>query len=146
MKINAEGVHFIANAEGFRGKAYVCPAGKLTIGYGHVIGPTEKQRFANGITKEEAEALLERDLEKYAAAVNKFVQVALSQGQFNSLVSFCFNVGITAFARSTLLRKLNDGDYEGAAGEFQRWVNGGGRRLGGLVKRRQLEALMFRGK
>lgn len=146
MKINADGVHFIANQEGFRGKAYVCPAGKLTIGYGHVIGPTEKQRFANGITKEEAEALLERDLEKYAAAVNKFVQVALSQGQFNSLVSFCFNVGITAFARSTLLRKLNDGDYEGAAGEFQRWVNGGGRRLAGLVKRRQLEALMFRGK
>lgn len=146
MKINADGVHFIANQEGFRGKAYVCPAGKLTIGYGHVIGPTEKQRFAKGITKEEAEALLERDLEKYAAAVNKFVQVALSQGQFNSLVSFCFNVGITAFARSTLLRKLNDGDYEGAAGEFQRWVNGGGRRLAGLVKRRQLEALMFRGK
>ena len=146
MRIDAAGINFIANQEGFRSKPYVCPAGKLTVGYGHVIGPTEKQRFAGGITKEEAELLLEKDLDKYAAAVNKFVQKPLNQGQFNSLVSFCYNVGITAFARSTLVRKLNDGDYEGAAGEFQRWVNGGGRRLAGLVKRRQLEALMFRGK
>lgn len=146
MKLSEEGTHFIANQEGFRGKAYVCPAGKLTIGFGHVVGPMEKQRFSGGITREEAEALLERDLDKYVAAVNQLVKTPLSQGQFDSLVSFSYNVGVTAFARSTLLRKLNSGDKEGAACEFQRWVHGGGRRLAGLVKRRLLEAQMFRSK
>lgn len=146
MKLDANGLHFIANQEGFRGKPYICAAGKLTIGFGHVIGNLEKQRFEKGITREEAEILLEKDIAKFTAAVNTLVKQPLTQGEFNSLVSFSFNVGVTAFARSTLLRKLNAGDKAGAAAEFGRWVNGGGRRLPGLVKRRQLESLMFQGK
>lgn len=119
--------------------AYLCPANVWTIGY----GTTEGVRPGLVITQAQAERLLQRDLTKFEDAVNELVRVPLTQNQFDALVSFTYNVGATAFANSTLLRKLNAGDKTGAAGQFQRWNKAGGRVLTGLVRRRADEANLF---
>lgn len=129
--------------EGFRSQAYICPAGKLTIGFGHIVTPQEKAKFANGITRAEAQQLLEGDIQRYVVAVNKLITHPLSQSQFDALVSFTYNVGIAALTGSTLRRRLNEGKVAEAANEFSKWVNGGGKRLPGLVKRRFLEKQMY---
>lgn len=139
MKVSQPGVDLIKSHEGLRTKAYMCPANVLTIGYGH----TSKVYPDQVISHQEAERLLKEDLKKFENAVNAFVKVPLSQNQFNALVSFTFNVGITAFANSTLLRFLNDGRYSNAASQFDRWVNGGGVQLPGLVRRRKEERELF---
>jgi lysozyme len=104
------------------------------------------------ITREEAERLLRQDLERFEQAVRdraklgargNRVTVPINQDQFDALVSFAFNVGVGAFNKSTLLKELNRGNYESAKNEFKRWVHGGGRRLPGLVSRRDHEAEMF---
>lgn len=146
MQLSKAGLRFIANMEGFRSLPYVCPAGKLTIGFGHLVTPVEKEKFKDGITRQQGEALLEADVQRYVVAVNKLVTHSLSQAQFDALVSFVYNVGITAFASSTLRKRLNEGKVDEAANEFGKWVNGGGKRLPGLVKRRFLEKAMFEGK
>ena len=104
------------------------------------------------ITWDESERLLRQDLERFEKAVRdraklgargNRVMVPINQDQFDTLVSFAFNVGVGAFRKSTLLKLLNQGNYEGAKDEFQRWVYGGGRRLAGLVNRRNHEAELF---
>ena len=87
--------------------------------------------------------VLKKDLEKFEKAVNKYVNVEITQSMFDALVSFSFNVGATAFRKSTLLQKLNKGDYDGAADEFLRWNKGGGKVLAGLTKRRKAERQLF---
>lgn len=132
----------IKEAEGLELKAYLCPAQVWTIGYGHTgddVWP------GLTITLPEAEALLTSDLERFEGYVNKHVKVALSQNQFDALVSFVYNVGAQAFIDSTLLKKLNAGDYEGAADQFPRWNKSKGRVLNGLVKRRDKERKLFLG-
>ena len=130
----------IKNTEGLRLSSYRCPSGRLTIGYGHTGLKARKGR----ITKKEAEELLENDLQRYEEVVKKRVKVRINSQQFSALVSFTFNVGEGAFSRSTLLRKLNQDNYCGAAAEFTRWVRGNNRRiLGGLVKKRNLEQDLF---
>lgn len=131
----------------FEGKyleAYVCPAGVWTIGYGHT-GMVDGAPIAAGmkITEEKAEELLHLDMEKFERAVTRLVQVSYNQNQFDALVSFAFNCGEGALQKSTLLRKLNAGDYLGAAGEFARWNKGGGKVLPGLTKRRAAEKELF---
>lgn len=95
------------------------------------------------INTQEAEMLLKSDLRRFERAVDSLTHVPLNQAQFDALVSFTFNVGIAAFGKSTLLKKLNRKDYSGAANEFGRWVNAGKKRLPGLVSRRQEERKLF---
>ena len=143
VKISNAGLSLIKGFEGFRAKAYVCPAGVLTIGYGHT-GPDVKP----GMTISDARGteLLAQDVSRFERAVNKFVKVPLAQHQYDALVSFTYNVGEGNFQTSTLLKKLNAKDYAGAAAQFDRWNRGGGRVLAGLVRRRAAERKMFEGK
>ena len=151
LDISPAGVALIADFEGFRGELYDDAAGHCTIGYGHLVhkgGITAADRagpFGKGITREAGLALLHDDAQQKVAAVRKAVTVPLEQNQFDALVSFTFNVGAGALAGSTLLKKLNAGDYAGAAGEFGKWTKAGGKELAGLVRRREAEADMFRG-
>jgi len=138
---------FIAAHEGFRASVYRDAAGIETIGYGHRL--IEGESFPDGIGADAARRLLAADASRAEAAVRAHVGIALSQGQFDALVSFVFNIGAGAFAGSTLLRKLNAGDIAGAADELLRWnkITGGGVPVAepGLAARRAAERLMFLG-
>lgn len=141
MKLSAEGFKLIKTHEGLRLEAYRCPAGVLTIGYGST-GPHVREGQVIGL--HDADALLARDVERFERAVLRCTEgVALTQGQFDALVSFAFNVGEAALERSRLLRHLKAGEPYLAAAEFGKWVNGGGKVLPGLVKRRAAERERF---
>ena len=141
MKTSSKGLDLVKQFEGCELTAYVCPAGVLTVGYGH----TGSDVFSGQhISQADADELLVKDLERFERVVNKYVNVAIKQCQFDALVSFTFNCGEGAFRDSTLLRLLNAEDYEGAAGQFSRWVNGSNGPLPGLVRRRDAEEALFR--
>lgn len=141
MALSQNGLNLIKSHEGLRTTAYKDPVGVWTIGYGHTATAKPGQK----ITEAQAEQLLRQDVGWAEAAVRKNVKVPLTQGQFDALVSFTFNLGAGALGRSTLLKKLNAGDYAGAQAEFGRFVHAGGRVLPGLVRRRGEEAQMFGG-
>ena len=141
MKTGADGLKLIKEFEGCKLEAYVCPAGVLTIGYGHT-GPDVTEGLA--ISRERADQLLVSDLTRFEDAVNSGVTVPITQSMFDAMVSFAFNVGAYAFKESTLLRLLNQKDYNGAASQFDRWVNGPNGPLPGLVRRRDAEEALFR--
>jgi len=132
----------IKEAEGLELKAYLCPANVWTIGYGHTGDDVWPGLV---ITLAEAEALLTKDLKRFEGYIDKYVKVPLTQNQFDALVSFVYNIGAQAFIESTLLKKLNAGDYEGAAAQFPRWNKAKGKVLAGLVKRREKELKLFKG-
>lgn len=138
--INREGLQIIKDSEGLELKAYVCPAGVLTIGYGST-GNHVKPGMV--ITEAQAEELLRSDLRRFEDWVAAHCKPA-TDNQFSALVSFAFNVGEGALKDSTLRRKHLEGDYAGAAEQFARWNKGGGRELPGLVKRRAREAALYR--
>lgn len=115
-------------------------AGTLTIGYGHT-GPDVYA--GQVVTQGEALALLEKDIDKFAKGVSESVTVPLNDNERAALVSFAYNVGLANFRRSTLRKKLNRGDREGAAREFRKWRKSKGRVLRGLIKRRDAERLLF---
>lgn len=143
MEISQTGINLIKKFEGCSLKAYKCPAGAWTIGYGH----TNKVFADNIITQDEAETLLKHDLIIHCNNVSKLVKVALTQNQFDALVSFEYNVGYGAFQNSTMLKLLNQGKYKEAANQFDRWVYAGKKILPGLVNRRRAEKELFlRGK
>ncbi len=147
-KLSDDGAKFIARYEGFSPRLYDDPAGHCTIGYGHLVhlGKTngsEPKEFREGITKERGLELLKEDAASAAAAVKDGVKVRLNQQQFDSLVSFVFNLGAGNFQSSTLLKKLNAGDYSAVPSELNRWVNAGGKQLAGLVTRRKAEGSLF---
>lgn len=133
------GINFIKRWEGFRSRAYLCPANVLTIGYGHTRSVVPNQT----ITEHQGVQLLKQDLQRFEQAVNNLVTVPIKAQQFDALVSFAFNCGVDAFARSTLLRRLNEGNYKAAASEFHKWVYAGKKVLPGLVRRRREESVMF---
>lgn len=138
MKLKNE--ELIKEWEQLRLEAYLpTPNDVWTIGWGH----TSTTKKGMVITKEEAQDLFEKDTAWAVRAVNREVNVGLSQNQFDALVSFVFNVGEGAFKKSTLLRKLNSGDYEGAANEFPKWNKQKGKVLKGLVRRRAHEQELF---
>lgn len=110
-----------------------------TIGYGHTKGVKPGMT----ITEEQAEIYLKEDVKWAEDAVNKLVKVKLNQNQFDALVSFVFNIGESQFSTSTMLRKLNVGDYEGASNEFPRWNKQKGKVLNGLIRRREMERTLF---
>jgi lysozyme len=143
--ISPAGVRFIGRWEGFRGRLYNDPLGHCTIGFGHLVhrgncDGSEPDRFKRGITRGRGLKLLRNDIAGYQSAINDLVQVALNQQQFDALVSFAYNIGTSAFATSTLLRKLNRSDYQSVLSELMRWTNGG---LPGLVNRRRAEGELF---
>lgn len=138
-KTSAAGLAIIKQHEGFRGTAYLCPAGVWTLGY----GTTKGIRKGMTATREQAEALLRDDVAQFEAAVLRAVKQPLSQNQFDALVSFTYNVGAGAFAASTMVRLINAGEWGAAADQFSRWTKGGGRVLPGLTKRRAAERALF---
>lgn len=140
-KISTKGLELIKRFEGLRLNAYRCPADVPTIGYGST-GPNV--RMGMTITVQEAEDLLTSDLQRFEQGVSYLAPDA-TQDEFDALVSFAFNLGVAALAKSTLLKKHLAGDKAGAAAEFGRWVNAGGRKLEGLVRRRAAEAALYRG-
>ncbi len=111
--------------------------GTLTIGYGHT-GPDV--RPSQTITQQQAEELLRRDLSKFERGVARLINVPLKQNQFDALVSFAFNVGLGNFEKSTLLKKLNAGNYDAVPGELSKWTKSKGKVMTGLVNRRAAEA------
>jgi lysozyme len=139
--ITQTGIDFIKRFEGFSCKVYICPAGYPTIGYGHVIRADET--FNAAITEEAASALLRTDVSAAEAAVRRLINVPLTDGQFDALVSFTYNLGAGALQRSTLRRKVNRADHAAASAEFLKWVWAGGKKLPGLVKRRAAEAQLY---
>lgn len=139
MITSQHGVDHIKSFESCQLKAYLCPANVWTIGYGHTAGV----KSGDQISQMQAERYLKADLVRVEQDIQKIVRVPLTQGQFDALVSFAFNCGTRALSTSTLLRKLSQRDYSGAAEEFPRWVYANGKRLGGLERRRRLEKRMF---
>jgi lysozyme len=142
--ITPAGLALIKRFEGFSPTVYICPAGYPTIGYGHVVKLQEQGKFSNGITPEQAEALLRQDVQTAEYAVLRLIAVPLTDGQFDALVSFTFNLGAGALQRSTLRRKVNRSDHAAVPAEFRKWVWAGGRRLEGLVRRREAEIVQYR--
>ena len=137
--INKQTLNLIKHYEGCKLKAYLCPAGVLTIGYGH----TKNVKRGDVISQQQADEVLVADLKEFENAVNDMVLVPLTENLRGELISFAFNVGIHALKKSTLLKKLNAKDYQGAANEFLRWNKAGGKELKGLTLRRQAERELF---
>lgn len=156
MKLNDAGLQMIMKHEGLRLKAYICPAGKPTIGYGHTSDVTfDHVREGRTITEHQAEVLLTFDLEESERIVSRAVTRKINENQFAALVSFVFNVGpgkkgakdglceLKSGRASTLLLMTNAGHFHTAAAEFAKWANANGKPLPGLVKRRADEAALF---
>lgn len=141
--VTEAGLNLIKRFEGFSPTIYICPAGYPTIGYGHVVIAHEQEQFAAGITQAEAAELLRNDVRIAEKAVLRLISVPLTDGQFDALVSFTFNLGAGALQRSTLRRKVNRGEHESVPAELMKWVWSAGKRLPGLVCRRRTEALAY---
>ncbi|WP_338803533.1 lysozyme [Xenorhabdus griffiniae] len=142
MEISDKGLECIKLYEGLKLKAYPDPATgstPWTIGYGHTKGVKK----GNLITEQQAEAFLHDDLQPIYTTLRRLVKVPLSQSQFDALCSFIFNCGSSNFSDSTLLKKLNQSDYTGAAAEFSRWNKAAGKVMRGLDNRRSSEHQMF---
>ncbi|QZS46299.1 lysozyme [Enterobacter cloacae complex sp.] len=146
MQISDKGLALIKQFEGCKLTAYRDSVGVWTIGYGWTQ-PVDGKPIRAGMTikQETAERLLKTGLVSYESDVSRLVKVDLTQGQFDALVSFTYNLGARSLSTSTLLRKLNAGDYAGAADEFLRWNKAGGKVLNGLTRRREAERDLFLG-
>lgn len=144
LSISLAGLNHLKEIEGFRANVYDDIAGYPTIGYGHKLTIAERAAGLKTVTEEQATRLLAADLATAENAVNRLVKVGLTQGQFDALVSFVYNVGAGAFGRSTMLKMLNAGDYAGAAAQFSRWTYAGGQKSQGLANRRQAEIALFK--
>ncbi len=139
MKTSDNGINLIKKFEGLKTKAYKCPSGVWTIGYGHTSGV----KSSDTCTMEQAIEYLKRDLIKFEYDINKLVKVELNQNQFDSLVSFVFNIGSKKFEDSTMLKFINKKNFTLAAGQFDRFVYSKGVKLNGLEKRRKAEKELF---
>jgi len=144
MKTSDRGISLIKEFEGCRLTAYLDSVGVWTIGYGWTY-PVDGKSIRRGMTINQAtaERLLKTGLVGYENDILKLVRVRLNQNQFDALVSFAYNLGARALSTSTLLRKLNTGDYRAAADEFLRWDKAGGQTLTGLTRRRKAERELF---
>jgi lysozyme len=139
MNISDKGLDLIKLHEGCKLIAYQDVVGIWTLGYGHIQGV----RQGDTCTQEEADAWLRQDVHSAENCIEKSVSVSLTQCEFDALCSFVFNLGCAALRNSTLLRKLNSQDYDGAAAEFKKWDHAGGIQVAGLTKRRADEAELF---
>ena len=132
-------LELIKKYEGLRLKAYLCPAGIPTIGYGH----THNVKLGDVCTQQQADEWLHDDFMEAIGDVKAVVKVPLTDNQLDALGSFVFNLGVRKLIQSTLLKKLNSGNYEGAAQEFDKWVFAAGNKLDGLIARRAAEKEIF---
>jgi lysozyme len=137
MQISAGGLDLLKRSEGFRSHTYLDAAGLPTIGYGHKL--LHPECFLNGISEAQAVEILTNDLRDAERAVKRLARVAMTQGQFDALVDFCFNVGAGKLEASTLLKVLNAGQYAEAAEQLLRWDHVGLQELAGLKARREGE-------
>lgn len=146
MKISQKGLDLIKKFEGFSAKPYLCPAGVPTIGYGatYYTNGTKVTMNDEPISEEWAEQLLSNMVHTYEKGVISLVIPHISQNQFDALVSFAYNVGVTNFRKSTLLRLINKNpNNPEIANQFMKWVRGGGKVINGLIKRRQIESKLY---
>ena len=144
MRASENGITLIKAFEGCRLTAYQDSVGVWTIGYGWTQ-PVDGKSVSKGmvITQQKADDLLKQGIVQYENGVNSLVKVQLNQNQFDVLVDFAYNLGVNALKGSTLLKKLNAGDYAGAANEFTKWNKAGGKELAGLTRRREAEKTLF---
>ena len=156
MKVSDKAIQMIKHHEGVRQKPYRCPAKLWTVGVGHVLYPRQgalkmeerdsvplEERDNRTFSMEEVDGILRDDLNRFERGVERYCPVKLTQGQFDALVSFSFNVGLGTLQRSTLRQKIIRGDMEGAAEEFLKYTLAGGKVLKGLVNRRNDERALF---
>ena len=143
MKLSNAGLELLKRSEGFRGRTYKDANGLPTIGYGHRL--LQSESFPGGIGEAKAAEILVVDVRNAEQAVERLVKVQLTQGQFDALVDFCFNLGSGRLASSTLLKVLNGGQYEAAAEQLQRWDRAGGEENSGLKARREAELALWGG-
>ena len=144
MRMTEEGLALIMRFEGFRAEAYRCPAGVWTIGYGHTsaAGPPAV-RPSMRWSERQARQVLEADVAQFAEGVRASLTRAVSDAQFSALVSFAYNVGLSAFRGSSVLEAVNGGRFEAVPDRLRLWVKAGGRVLPGLENRRAAEARLF---
>jgi len=145
MQISNKGLELIKEFEGFSNKPYLCSAGVPTIGYGSTFYKDGKKVSLKdkAISKEEATALLEHTVNKFALGLLGKLEVTLEQNQFDALICLAYNIGLGAFAKSTLLKKVNAKDFKSASNEFLKWDIANGKKLLGLRKRRERERELF---
>lgn len=145
MKSSHKCYELIKQFEGYSAKPYLCPAQVWTIGYGSTR--YEDGRYVTAkdphIDEAKAIAIMQETLKDYESAVNRYVKVKLNQNQFDALVSFAYNLGNKALLNSTLLKRINEGNFLAANNEFRKWVFANGIKLQGLVRRREAERILF---
>ena len=141
MELSSAGMELLMKSEGFRPRVYLDVAGYPTIGYGHRL--VHPETFSQGITEAQAARLLAADLRETERAVERLVKVPLHQGQFDALVDFCYNLGPGRLAQSTLLERLNAGDYAAAAQQLLRWDHAGSQENSALQARREAELTLW---
>ena len=146
MKISNLGLELIKEFEGFSANAYLCPAKIPTIGYGNTFySDGRKVKLGEQISKSDALELLEIVANKdFADKIFPSIKVKVTQSQFDAMVSLAYNIGVGAFLKSTLLKKVNAGDFIGASEEFLKWNKSGGKELLGLTRRRKREQDLFK--
>ncbi|CAM1653614.1 Glycoside hydrolase [Bartonella apis] len=143
-QISPHGLAKLKQWEGLKTKAYKDSGGVWTIGYGHTATAGEpKPRAGMVITAAEAESILLKDLTQYEAAIENNVKVKLTDNQFAALVSFVYNIPLASFKKSTLLKKLNQGNYDAVPTELMKWTKAGGKKIQGLVNRRRAEGYLW---
>jgi lysozyme len=156
MQMSAHGTDLLTEWEGFEPTVYDDSVGIPTIGVGHALTPAEKSAgaldidgtqvpYAGGITEDQVKALLACDLHRYEDALNDAIAVNLTQNQFDALVSFCFNVGIGGFQGSTLLKDVNNSNFDAVPADLRMWDKAGGVVSQGLLNRRNNEVQLWLG-
>ena len=145
MKISEKGLNLIKEFEGLRLKPYKDAVGIPTIGYGNTYYEDGRKVSLSdpAITEERATELLKMVVKRYEDAINRYVQVPITQNQFDALVSFAYNIGNENVRKSTLMKLLNRKQYTEAADQLLRWNKAGGKTLKGLTRRRQAERVLF---
>jgi len=149
MKTSERAIKLIKHHEGIRNRPYRCPAGLWTVGVGHLIGDGKSlpESWNRLFTKEEIDGILKRDLRRFELGVRKMLpSVPLRQHEFDALVSFCFNLGLGTFQRSTLRQALLRGDKKAAMESLVKYCRAGGKILRGLQIRRLDERALFEGR
>jgi len=141
MITSQKGIDLIKKFEGFSDKEYICPAGKPTIGYGHVILANEY--FQEPMTRRHVEILLKKDLKPREKSLNSFLKVNINQNQFDALISLMYNIGVDNFRKSTLLKFINERLFDKVPDQFRRWRFSNGKVLKGLVNRREEEIKLW---
>jgi lysozyme len=144
-RINRDGISLIQSFEGFREKPYLDSVGVATIGYGSTYYEDGRPVTLHDapVTKERAEALFLHVLKSFEDAVSKLVTTTINSNQFSALVSFAYNLGSGNLAKSTLLKFVNNREFDKAAGEFVKWSSAGGKQMAGLLRRREAEKALF---